>query len=136
MRRTVAIAILAAVLLPADRVLAKDKASFIDGSYATEEGCAKLKALAAGTPRSVETVPEVLTAEGFKGWEGSCEFTKIYEHDPGKSWVAVLFCVEGATMTPLTYAFARNDDGTIEVGGGSEPEPELFRKCDAGGEKK
>ena len=46
MRRTVAIAILAAVLLPADRVLAKDKASFIDGSYATEEGCAKLKALA------------------------------------------------------------------------------------------
>ena len=42
--------------------------------YATEEGCVKLKALAAGGPKNVGTVPETLTSQGFKSWEGGCAF--------------------------------------------------------------
>ena len=42
--------------------------------YATDEGCVKLKALAAGEPKNVGTVPETLTSQGFKSWEGGCAF--------------------------------------------------------------
>lgn len=115
---------------------ATEKASFIEGTYATDEGCRKLALLEAGTEKSIETVPEVLTNEGFKGWESACTFTKVFEHEPGKSWIALLLCREGETMTPLTYAFARGEDGSIEVGGGGDDKPEVFRRCDVGGEKK
>ena len=69
-----------ALALPAlpGGALAKDRAIFIEGTYASKEGCQKLAAIEAGTPRNVETVPEVLTADGFKGWEGACEFTKVF----------------------------------------------------------
>lgn len=130
--------ILCAVLLCAGTTTAgaAEKAGFIDGTYATDEGCKKLALIEAGTERSIETVPEVLTDEGFKGWESSCTFTKIFEHDPGKSWVALLMCVDGPTMTPLTYAFAKGDDGSVEVAGSGDEKPEVFRRCDGGGEKK
>jgi len=85
---------------------ATEKARFIEGTYATDEGCRKLALLEAGTEKSIETVPEVLTNEGFKGWESACTFTKVFE------------------------------DGSIEVGGGGDEKPEVFRRCDVGGEKK
>ncbi|MCB1515492.1 MAG: hypothetical protein KDJ18_11955 [Hyphomicrobiaceae bacterium] len=128
--RTIAAAV--ALVLAAMPVAAKEKAQFIDGTYATEDGCAKLAAIAAGTPRNVETVPEVLDAEGFKGWEGACEFTHVFEHDPGRVWVGLMVCSEGQTIAPQTYVFIRGEDDSLEVAASGQDEPELYKRCDAG----
>lgn len=115
---------------------AKESASFLQGTYATEEGCQKLQALAAGTQPSLETVPDTLTANGFKSWEGSCEFTKIYEHEPGKVFLGLMFCVEGQTLTPVNFVFVKNDDGSFEVAATGQDAPEQFKRCAAGQGKK
>jgi hypothetical protein len=75
---------------------AEVKAPFVDGVWATEEGCRKLAELAAGTPRSVETVPETLTADGYQTWEGGCTFTSIEETERGRTWTVQTSCAEGA----------------------------------------
>lgn len=118
-------------LLPVG-ALAKDRASFIDGTYASGEGCKKLAALEAGTPRNVETVPEVLTADGFKSWEGACEFTKVFEHDPGKVWVGLMVCSEGAGIGPQTVVILKGEGDSFEVADSDneEEEPEVYQRCD------
>lgn len=72
------------------------KAPFITGIWATEEGCGKLAKIDGGTPRSVETVPETLTADGYTTWEGGCTFSEIKEAAPGRKWSVKTSCVEGA----------------------------------------
>jgi hypothetical protein len=74
----------------------RQKATFIAGTWATEEGCGKLAKIAAGTPRSVETVPETLTQDGYATWEGGCTFTDIQETAPGRKWSIKTACAEGA----------------------------------------
>ncbi len=115
---------------------AKESASFLQGTYSTEEGCQKLQALAAGTQPSLETVPDTLTPNGFKSWEGTCEFTKIFEHEPGKVYLGLMFCTEGESMTPVNFVFVKNDDGSFEVAATGQEAPEQFKRCAAGEEKK
>lgn len=85
------------------------------GTYATAEGCEKLKAIAAGAARNVTTVPETLTAEGFLGWEGACSFHSITEVEKGKKWTANLKCFEGADESKESDIFERLPDGSIKV---------------------
>lgn len=122
------------VLLPAG-VSAKEKASFIEGTFATDEGCKKLAAIDAGAPRTVESVPEVLVAEGFKSWEGACEFTKVFEHDPGRVWLGFMVCSEGAIITPQSVVIIKGEDDSLAVAADGEDEPEVYHRCDAGKEK-
>ncbi len=92
------------------------KGTFIGaGSYATKEGCEKLKAIDAGGDRNVETAPDVLTEDGFMGWEGACTFKSITEKEPGKMWSAAMDCAEGASEGPETDIFEKMLDGSIKV---------------------
>lgn len=135
MRRALGITLVAAAIaasIGATAALARERAGFIRGSFATADGCRKLEAIANGGPRNVATVPDVLTADGFKGWEGACEFTKVFEHEPGQSWVALMLCSEGATTTPATYAFVKSGDDAFDVSlSGGAGEPEEWKRCAA-----
>jgi hypothetical protein len=81
------------------------RATFIDGIYAMEGRCESLVALDAGGPRTVETVPETLTAEGFKTWEGGCDFAGIEEEVEGRVFVATMTCTDGADEWKETDTF-------------------------------
>lgn len=118
---------LLAAAMPA---MAKEKASFIDGVYSSADGCLKLARIEAGGPRNVETVPWTLDADGFHGWEGSCEFTRVLEHEPGKEWVAIMVCVEGAQFVPDLYLFMRGEtDDELEVAHQGSDVPDVYRRC-------
>lgn len=114
--------------------LAKERAAFLLGQYATPDQCEKLRKVEAGGPKNVGTAPEVLDANGFHGWEGGCEFTKIFEHEPGKSWTALMLCMEGASSTPGLYHFAKDEtEDRFEVTGPDQDEdgPAAYLRCDA-----
>ncbi|MGD9784869.1 MAG: hypothetical protein AB7E80_13620 [Hyphomicrobiaceae bacterium] len=134
MRRAICLSMFALAALTAT-ALAAEKAAFIQGTFSAGDGCEKLKALDKGAKRTAESVPEVLTADGFKGFSGHCDFTKVYEHEAGKSWIGQLFCRDGDTISPLVTAFALGKDGAIIVGGGGEEGPEVFRRCSEGEKK-
>ena len=128
-----AIAIL--MVLAAAPLAAKEKARFLGtGTYATAEGCEKLKKIAAGGPKNVETTPELLDEHGFHGWEGDCEFTKIFEHEKDKSWLGLTTCVDGATISSVTYVFIKDEtSGVFEVaaqGEGAESEQHVYSRCE------
>ena len=92
------------------------KGTFVGpGTYATEDGCKKLAAIAAGGDRNVSTVPETLTEDGFNTWEGACTFTSFTEKDKGHSWMARMACAEEALEGTETDIFERLDDGKIKV---------------------
>lgn len=113
MRFLPALAVLTALGVPA---FADVKGAFVGpGTYATKEGCEKLKALAAGADRNADTVPETLTENGFEGWEGACTFRSITEAEPGKKWTASMDCHEGAEEGPESDIFERLADGAIKV---------------------
>lgn len=118
-------------------VAAKDRATFITGQYATAAQCEKLRKIEAGGPKNVGTAPELLDADGFHNWEGGCEFTKIFEHDPGKQWVALMVCSEGMSVTPETYVFSKNEgEDSFDVSDSDDDEPDTFTRCDAKDGKK
>lgn len=109
---------------------AKTTAKFLKGQYATEAQCAKLRKIEAGTPRNVETAPEVLDETGFHSWEGTCEFTSIFEHEPGKSWVAIMVCFEGASALPTTYLFMKDElQDAFDVTSDDNDEVERYTPC-------
>lgn len=109
----------------------KERAAFVDGIYAPGDGCKKLEALDQGTPKSIETVPDYLTPNGIESWEGGCEFTKVFEHDPGRSWVAVMVCSGGPTIAPSLQIFIKAEDGkSFEVAHQGQEEPEIFERCE------
>jgi hypothetical protein len=120
-----------AVLLAASvtGAAAQQRAQFLAGTYATEEGCAELDRIATGTPPGATTTPRTLDPKGFHGWEGGCEFTQIIEHKPGQVWVALMFCSEGAATGPATYSFVKNEDGTFDVSTGLLYPPEVYQLC-------
>jgi hypothetical protein len=126
-----AITVLALVL--ATGAMAKDRATFLPGQYATKSDCEKLRKIEAGTPKNVENAPELLDAEGFHGWESECEFTKVFEHEAGKSWLGLMVCFAGASMTPNMYVFTKSEtDDTFEVSDQNQDMPETYVRCDAG----
>ncbi len=128
--RPVAIAGLLSVCTASGGAQAKDKAEFLQGTFATETGCKMLKALSGGTPRRIETAPEVLTQEGFKGWESDCEFTKVFEHDPGRIWLGMKLCFAGPSIGPQTFVFIKGQGGNFEVAASGQDQPEIYVRCE------
>lgn len=113
---------------------AKERAAFLAGQYATTAQCEKLRKVEAGGPKNVGTAPELLDAGGFHGWEGGCEFTKIFEHEPGKSWTAIMLCTEGMSSEPGLYHFSKDaTEDRFEVTGPDSDEdgPGVYLRCDA-----
>ena len=112
---------------------AKERALFLAGQYATAAQCKKLRAVEAGGPNNVSTAPEVLDADGFKSWEGRCEFTKVFEHEPGETWLVFMVCSEGMTATQATYVFVKHEgEDVFEVHSSADQDgPEIYRRCDA-----
>lgn len=91
------IAAIATVTLTTAASAADVEAKFLGSTtYASPKGCAKLKALAAGAPRNINNVPEVLTAKGYLGWEGGCAIERVQEQVKAKRWLVSLRCSEGA----------------------------------------
>lgn len=131
--RTLKIALVIASTLAVPAVsAAKERAPFLLGQYATAEQCAKLRKIEAGTPKNVGTAPELLDADGFHSWEGGCGFTKIFEHEPGQSWLALTICSEGMTMSPASYVFAKVEgEDSFEVHHAASTDgPEVYTRCD------
>lgn len=118
-------------LVAATAAAAKERATFLTGQYATAEQCAKLRKIEAGGPKTVETAPELLDADGFHGWEDGCGFVKIFEHEPDTSWLALMICSEGMTVNAANYVFTKVED-TIEVYGphADGEGPEIFTPCE------
>lgn len=104
------------------------------GTYATEEGCAKLKALAKGGPRNVGTVPETLTTQGFKSWEGGCAFASIHEKKRHKLYVARMTCFEGADRWTEKNEFELDlTAGAVKVTTlDKDRKTTVYKKCDTG----
>lgn len=113
--------------------VAKDRATFLTGQYATAAQCEKLRKVEAGEPKNVGTVPELLDPDGFHSWEGGCEFTKVMEHDAGKVWVGLMICSEGNSMTPEMYVFSKHEtEDSFEVShAGDDDGPESYTRCDS-----
>lgn len=105
------------------------------GTYATRDGCEKLKTMAAGGFKEAGTImPETLTMNGFLGWEGSCSFRSFTEVEPGRKWTAAMDCHEGAPAGPESDVFERMADGTLKVTiMGNDT---IFVRCDAGDKAK
>jgi hypothetical protein len=97
-----------ATLASTGAVQAEVRATFLGGStFAT---------IATGTPRNLDTVPETLTATGYRSWEGGCTIDKISERLAGKTWRVTLRCSEGAEENVRsTETWTRASDGSILV---------------------
>lgn len=94
------------------------KARFIDGTYTmSAAACDKLKALAAGAPRNVGSVPWSVSAEGFSSGEGGCTFSKVTERRKGKEWAVIARCSEHGPRNPPpeSYVFTRTGPDTLSV---------------------
>jgi hypothetical protein len=125
--------LIALTLVAATSAAAKDRAAFLVGQYATAAQCEKLRKVESGEPRNVGTAPELLDSDGFHGWEGGCEFTKIYEHDPGQSWLAIMVCSDAVSSTPEMVFFTRNEgeDAFVVSRSDDEDDPGTYTRCDA-----
>lgn len=122
-----------AIAMPMAAV-AKDRAAFLAGQYATSEQCEKLRKIEAGGPKNVGTAPELLDADGFHSWEGGCEFTKIFEHAPGTSWTAIMVCTDGMSSAPGLYHLIKDEtEDRFEVSGPDQDEDgsAAYLRCDA-----
>lgn len=117
-------------VIAANPLYAKERATFLRGTYATKQDCEKQRAIDAGGPRNVETAPELLDRDGFNSWEGSCEFTKVLQHD-STTWVGLMVCHEGAAVTPQTYVFQKIEGrDAFDVAGANQEAPDEYVRCD------
>lgn len=124
------LAILSILIAMAVPAYADMESMFIgEGTYASEEGCRKLAALAAGGDRNLGTVPETLTAEGFEGWEHRCTFTSISEKIEGRSWVAKMTCTEGDSEDERTTTFEKLDGDRFKMT--TDGETDIYVRCGA-----
>lgn len=109
---------------------AQQTAGFLGtATYATIEGCDKLKALANGGDRNISTVPETLTADGFEGWEHSCRVTSSTTVEAGQSWRVITACTEGESEWEETQVFEKASETSFNIKG--EGEPMVYAVCDA-----
>jgi hypothetical protein len=116
------VAVLASVLLSAHAAAAEVTATPLGQSvlgrsvYTTAKDCPLYKKLAAGGPRNLNTVPETLTAQGYRSWEGGCTFTNIVERYKGRLWTVSMRCSDGAIENrPRTEVWRKAADGAITV---------------------
>lgn len=119
------------VMLAATCVAAAEvKGTFIGpGTYATVEGCEKLKKIASGGNKNVGTVPEVLTVDGFLTWEGACTFRSFTEKERGRIWSANMDCAEGITEEAESDTFEKLADGSFKVT--IMGDATIFQRCDS-----
>jgi hypothetical protein len=84
--------------------------------YTTAASCPAYKKLVAGGPRSLNTVPETLSASGYASWEGGCRFTNIDERYKGRIWTVSMRCDEGAIENVArSEVWRRQADGSLTV---------------------
>jgi hypothetical protein len=102
---------------PSFATAADPEAIFLGESvYTTAADCPKVRKLAAGGPRSLETVPTTLTAKGYTSFDGSCRFVNIDERYKGRIWTVSLTCGEGRADSVLrTEVWRRQTDGSLTV---------------------
>jgi hypothetical protein len=129
---TMRLVLIVLALMTSTAAVAKDRATFLKGQYATAAQCEKLRKVEAGGAQNVGTTPELLDADGFHGWEGGCEFTKIYEHDPGQSWLGIMVCSDAATSKPEMYFFSKDEkeDAFVVSRSDDDDEPATYTRCD------
>lgn len=127
-RTAIAIALLAALAVPA---FAADADFLGAGTYATADGCNKLKALSEGGDRNISTVPETLTAKGYHGWEHDCSFKTVTAVEGGTSWKVVIACEEGENAWDETQVISKTGDNTFEVKAEGEDEATAYAVCEA-----
>ena len=90
--------------------------------YTTAADCPLQKKLVAGGPRNLNTVPETLSAKGYRSWEGGCTFTNIVERYKGRLWTVSMRCSEGATENlPRTEVWRKAADGSLTVTADKKP---------------
>ncbi len=107
------------------------RADFIAGVFAKEGLCKKVEAIEAGGPKNIDTVTETLTAEGFRSWEGNCNFETITEKEKGRSYEAKMKCIEGPEEWTETNTFDLDPSGnaiTVWI----EGEKHQYVKCGSG----
>ncbi|MFD0918035.1 hypothetical protein ACFQ14_16655 [Pseudahrensia aquimaris] len=138
-------AILALFLGPAtaQSLEVREDLNWIEGIYATPDGCAKMKArVAAGEPRSFANAVSYLTKDGFTdGWEGSCDFHAVFVR--GDFATAQSICQEGASVSFTQFLFSREqvdseradiyvfyDESSNADPATIQPEGELHRWCE------
>ena len=135
---------LLALLMLTPPAMAKVQAPFIDGVYTmSAEACAKAKALAAGTPRSLATVPWSVSKAGFDHGEGGCSFTRVIERRPGKEWEVRASCAEHgpASGSIESYRFTRTAPATFSVAlttkgaSADDRKPVIYTRCDVGAKR-
>ncbi len=110
--------------VPADEV-----ADFLgNGVYALPSDCAKLAQLTAGGARNIQTVPETLTRNGYKSWEGGCAITRIAPHRSLSRYTVELKCSEGAeeNVKRTEVWTTRGDTLLVQFDGKSE----TYQKCE------
>ena len=124
-----AVAILAA--LAASPAAADVKAAFLAGTYtATASDCKMVQALAAGTPRNLNTVPVTLDATGLHSWEGGCTFTRIRADWDRKTWRATARCGEGAiTGVTDSITLVRTSPTAFTIRRASDKKAEAYSLC-------
>jgi hypothetical protein len=127
-RHAAALAVLAGLTVPAQ---AADADFLGAATYATADGCSKLKALAAGGDRNISTVPETLTAKGYHGWEHDCAFKSVSQTQSGASWKVVISCEEGENTWDETQVISKTGETTFEVKAEGEDEATVYAVCDA-----
>jgi hypothetical protein len=127
---------LVSLALPAHAQL---KAKFIDGTYVfTVDGCAKLKALAAGGNQSISTVPWYVTADGISYWEGGCGFTKIKPGKKKNEWKVTASCGEEDGESTESYTYLKTSPTTFSVtlttpgASADDQKPVTYTRCDVG----
>jgi hypothetical protein len=107
------------------------RADFISGVFAKEGLCKKVEAIEAGGPKNIDTVTETLTPDGFRSWEGNCDFVTITEKEKGRSYEAKMQCIEGPEEWTETNTFDLDPSGsaiTVWI----EGEKHQYVKCGSG----
>jgi hypothetical protein len=120
----------ALALISAAHAAENVKAPFIAGVWATADGCKMQSAIDAGGPKSVETTPEILTADGYKGWEGGCSFSSLKDEGAGK-WTVETSCTDAAEEWKDTEKWELDSAaGRLKVTVNDQTTE--FVRCDAG----
>ncbi|MGH1419141.1 MAG: hypothetical protein ACRBCJ_09830 [Hyphomicrobiaceae bacterium] len=110
---------------------AAKKADFIKGRYTkTVQGCT-LDALAQGSViQNHETIPDMMDAKGFTGWQRRCVFEDIKVVKPDEAWTASMNCVEDQKESTKTFTFTKgNIKGTIDVVAPGQSDPDTYFYC-------
>lgn len=136
MKISIPCATLVLMIACAGPALAQERAAFIDGTYVlSKKDCTKLKALKAGGPESISTVPWSVNADGISYWEGGCGWSKVKTLG-GKRWALTADCEQEVDTSVESYEYTRTSATTFAVKlttpgtTAKERKPVTYRRCD------